>query len=95
MCAGSATSLGSLSKMKTYPITCPSCNGTGLKQVAVHYGTTAMTEPCPACGGNKWVMCCDKRDDEAWPIMPMQYKVIKVESPNAKLTNRTVENLKP
>ena len=70
-------------KMKTYPITCPSCNGTGFKQVAVHYGTTAMTEPCPACGGNKWVMCVDKRDDEAWPIMPVQYQAIKGEFPNA------------
>ena len=43
--------------MKTYPITCPSCNGRGsIKNPYIEQSTLTNTfVTCSVCGGNKWV----------------------------------------
>ena len=45
--------------MRTYPIICPSCIGSGtIINPDLNRSTSAvLTVNCPACGGNKWVMC--------------------------------------
>lgn len=46
--------------MKTYPIVCPSCQGSGIVRQPTLYSTSsALYMTCPACGGNKWVMCSE------------------------------------
>ena len=49
--------------MRTYPITCPSCNGSGYirnPELGMIGGTSCvLTVSCPACGGNKWVICSE------------------------------------
>lgn len=44
--------------MRSYPIICPSCNGTGWIASTVYY-TYNTQDICPACNGNKYVMCTD------------------------------------
>ena len=42
--------------MRTYPIICPSCAGTGI--VNQTGGSSSSSQrTCPACNGNKTVMC--------------------------------------
>lgn len=50
--------------MRTYPIICPSCQGTGIvrQPVLSTVTTSALDMTCPACGGNKTVMCSDTKD---------------------------------
>lgn len=42
--------------MKSYPIVCPSCKGTGFIPNA-DIDSTAATRSCPACQGKGWVVC--------------------------------------
>ena len=47
--------------MKTYPIVCPSCQGSGFIYTRGFdtYNTSAI---CPACKGQKTVICNDSED---------------------------------
>ena len=47
--------------MKTYPIICPSCQGIGhVRQSTMSTVTnSALDMTCPACSGNKWVICSE------------------------------------
>lgn len=46
--------------MRTYPIICPSCSGTGMVRNNAPHGTSSVLDcVCPACNGQKWVMCSE------------------------------------
>jgi DnaJ-class molecular chaperone len=48
-------------KTRQYPIICPSCGGSGLIPTQ---GTSAdVTQMCPACKGEKTVICTETIDD--------------------------------
>lgn len=54
-------------KTKTYPITCPSCAGTGFRRDTL---TTSTITPCPACNGAKFVLCTETIPDETGVTYP-------------------------
>lgn len=67
--------------MKSYPIVCPSCKGTGLISPGTATSDSSMIT-CPACKGTKIVTCFDYSDKEGYKFtlspmqqMPYDYKV--------------------
>ncbi len=54
--------------IRTYPITCPSCEGTGFRELKA-YGI-AIGSTCPACNGSKWVMVSEQVREETFATYP-------------------------
>ena len=58
---------------KQYPIACPSCQGSGfIPSVGTGSMSTSVTEMCPACNGNKIVICTETFEDDHITIKDLQ-----------------------